>query len=247
MKKTLAVITTLFLMQAAFVTAQEVVFAEDTGGVYYPLQLALYPTVQLVPYDGDFAGLRLDIIGVNRNVSGVDIGIVNQTDNAFSGIGIGIVNLCQGNSSGLNIGFVNNVDGDMRGLQGIPLLSWWNAVNVVDGHCAGAQGGLFNKAGSLHGVQGGLVNVAYDSKGVMLGIYNYSKTLYGVQAGIANIAYNEMTGVQIGIYNGVRDANGFQLGLINQCQNLHGLQLGLVNIASKKEALPTMVFVNWQF
>ena len=247
MKKIFAVLTALILLQAGSAAAQEVLFAEDTGGVYYPLQLALYPTVQLVPYDGDFAGLRLNLIGVNRNVSGVDLGFINQTDDTFGGVGLGIINLNRGNVKGINIGFINHVDGDMSGFQGIPILTLFNAVNIVHGQCSGAQGGLFNKTQSLEGVQGGLVNVAYESKSVMLGLYNYTQNMYGLNVGAINIAYDNMTGAQIGLYNGVKNANGFQLGLVNQCQNLYGLQIGLVNIASMKETLPTTIFVNWQF
>ncbi len=247
MKKIFAVLTTLILMQAGFAAAQEVEFAEESNGFYYPLQLALYPTVQLIPNDGDFAGLRLNIIGVNRDVSGLDIGLINQTDGLFRGAGLGIVNLCPGDTCGVSVGFINHVNGDLKGFQGIPLLSWWNAVNVVHGHCAGAQGGLFNNATSLSGVQGGLVNVAYNAKGVMIGLYNYTENFTGLHLGLINIAYEDMTGAQIGLYNGVRNANGFQLGLINQCQNLDGLQIGLVNIAAQKESMPTTIFVNWQF
>ncbi|QHI70300.1 LA_2272 family surface repeat-containing protein [Tichowtungia aerotolerans] len=247
MKKTVAVLSTFILMCTGLASAQEVVFSEDTGGVYYPLQLALYPTVQLVPYDGDFAGLRLNIIGANRNVSGVDIGLINQTDDIFRGVGIGAVNLSKGNSEGLSIGLINHANGDVKGFQGIPFISWWSAFNFVHGQCNGAQGGLFNQASTLRGVQGGLVNVAYDSKGVMVGLYNYTESFCGLHVGLVNITYNDMTGAQFGIYNGVRDARGFQLGLINQCQTLDGLQIGLVNIASQKESLPTMLFVNWQF
>jgi len=247
MKKTFAVLTALVLMQFGFASAQEVEFAENTDGVYYPIQLSLYPTVQMVPYDGDFAGLRLNIIGVNRDVSGVDIGLINQTDDTFRGVGIGVVNLCPGDTHGMSVGFINHVNGDLYGFQGIPLLSWWNAVNVVHGHCAGAQGGLFNNANSLSGMQGGLVNIAYDAKGVMLGLYNYTENFYGLQIGLVNIAYEDMTGMQVGLYNGVRNADGFQFGLINQCQNLDGLQIGLINIAAQKETMPTTVFVNWKF
>jgi hypothetical protein len=247
MKKLFTVVTALILLQCGFAIAQEVDFAEDTGGVYYPLQLALYPTVQLVPYDGDFAGLRLNIIGVNHNVSGLDIGIANQTDGIFQGVGVGIVNLCQEDSYGLNVGFINNVDGNMTGFQGIPYLTFWNAVNLVDGHCSGVQGGLFNRSESLIGVQGGLINIAYDAKGLMVGLYNYTKTFQGLHVGLVNIAYEDMTGAQFGIYNGVRDVNGLQFGLINQCQTLHGVQLGLVNIYPENDISPAMIFANWQF
>jgi hypothetical protein len=247
MKKTVAVLSAFILIVTGSATAQDLVFSEDTGGVYYPIQLALYPTVQLIPYDGDFAGLRLNFIGVNRNVYGVDLGLINQTDDTFRGIGAGLVNLSGQGAAGLSIGFINHVNGDLKGFQGIPFLSWWNAFNFVHGKCKGAQGGLFNQAGTLRGVQGGLVNVAYDSQGVMVGLYNYTESFYGLHAGLVNITYNDMTGAQFGIYNGARDVNGFQCGIINQSQTLYGVQLGLVNIASQKESMPTMLFVNWQF
>lgn len=247
MKKTIASLFAFALLTAGITSGQEIVFEEDSGGIYYPIQLALYPTVQLVPYDSDFAGLRLNIIGVNRNVYGVDVGLINQTDEQFRGIGAGLLNLSQGGMDGVSIGFVNHVNGDMRGFQGIPFISWWNAFNFVHGGCYGLQGGLFNQASTLRGVQGGLVNVGYEAKGVMAGLYNYTESFSGLHVGLINITYNDMTGAQFGIYNGVRDVTGFQCGLINQCQTLYGVQLGLLNIASQKQSLPTMLLVNWQF
>lgn len=247
MKKIFTALIALFILTTAGITqAQEVEFYDEPG-LYYPIQLSLYPTLQLINYNNDVAGLRLNIIGVNRNMTGLDVGLVNQTDELFTGVGLGIVHLCRGDSQGVSIGFVNHANGNMSGFQGIPLLSWWNAMNVVHGDCNGAQGGLFNQATTLHGVQGGLVNVAYNAEGVMLGLYNYTENLTGLHIGLVNICYEDMTGAQIGIYNGVRDARGFQLGIINQCQNLYGLQVGLVNITSQKETLPTMLFANWQF
>jgi hypothetical protein len=248
MKKTLAVLSALALLTGSASAEEDLFYGEDTGGgVYYPINISLYPTVQLVPYDGDFAGLRLNLIGVNRNVYGVDLGISNQTDDTFAGVGLGVINMSKGNTKGIHVGFINNTLGDFNGFQGVPLLTWFNALNVVGGECNGMQGGLYNEAKILRGVQGGLINVAYDSKGVMIGAYNYTESFQGLHVGLINIAYNDMTGAQFGLYNGVRDAKGFQLGIINQCQTLDGLQLGLLNIASRKESIPMMIFANWQF
>lgn len=247
MKKTIASLFAFATLAAGVTSAQEMVIEEDRGGVYYPIQLALYPTVQLVPYDGDFAGLRLNLIGVNRNVSGVDIGLSNQTDSKFRGIGVGLLNLTDGSMNGMSIGLVNHVNGDMRGFQGIPFVSWWNAVNFVEGTSYGMQGGLFNQTDTLRGFQGGLMNVGYKAKGVMAGLYNYTEHFNGLHLGLVNFTYEDMRGAQFGLYNGAQDATGFQCGLINQCQTLYGVQLGLVNIASRKENIPTMLLVNWQF
>lgn len=247
MKKTFAVLSAIFLLFGGVVAAQEITFSENTGGTYYPIQFALYPTVQIFPYDSNFAGLRINLIGDNRNAAGVDLGLINQVDENFYGIGLGAVNLCKGTTKGVSIGLINHVNGDLKGFQGVPFLSWWQAFNVVHGQCNGAQGGLFNEASTLRGIQGGLVNVAYNSKGLMAGLYNYTESFTGLQVGLINVSYNDMNGAQLGIYNSVRDARGFQLGLINQCQTLDGLQIGVVNIASQKSSMPTMLFVNWQF
>lgn len=245
MKKILTALIALVVL-TGIATAQEQEFYSEPG-FYYPIQLSLYPSVQLINYQNDVVGLRLNIIGVNRKMTGLDLGLISQTDDLFTGVGLSVVNLSRGDVHGLHFGFINHANGDVKGFQGIPLFSWWNAVNITHGKCNGAQGGLFNEATTLNGVQGGLVNIAYDADGVMIGLYNYTETFRGVHVGLVNIAYKEMTGMQVGLYNGVRDASGFQLGLINQCQNLYGMQIGLVNIASQKETLPTTIFVNWQF
>lgn len=245
MKKILTALTALVVL-TGIATAQEPELYSEPG-FYYPIQLSLYPTLQLINYENDVAGLRLNIIGVNRKMTGLDLGLINQTDDLFTGLGLGVVNLSRGDVHGLNFGFINHANGDVKGFQGIPLLSWWNAVNITHGTLNGAQGGLFNEANTLNGVQGGLVNISYDADGIMIGLYNYTETFRGLHIGLVNIAYKEMTGMQVGLYNGVQDASGFQLGLINQCQNLDGLQIGLVNVASQKETLPTMLFVNWKF
>lgn len=246
MKKSLALLIALVSLLTTGAFAQQAEYYSEPGP-FYPLQIGLYPTLQIIHYEESVAGVRLNLIGVNKNMTGIDAGLINQTDETFRGADIGIMNLCKGNSSGIHVGFVNHVNGNMKGFQGIPFISWYNALNVVHGHCGGAQGGFFNEAKSLSGVQGGMVNIAYDSKGVMGGLYNYTEDFEGWQAGLINIADNDMTGFQLGVYNGVQSASGLQIGVINQCQNLYGVQIGVVNIASKKETLPTTLIVNWNF
>ncbi len=246
MKKIVVFLTAIILLQAGSTFAQEdALIYEDDGA--YPVQASLYPTLQLVPYDRDVTGVRLNLIGVNRNMTGVDVGVINQSDESFRGVGVGVVNLCQGDVGGLSIGFINHVNGDMVGFQGIPVLSFWNALNVVHGKITGIQGGLYNQAHEISGLQGGLFNVGYQAKGGQIGLYNYSDTFGGVQLGIINIAYEEAHGLQVGLYNGTGHFRGLQIGIVNQTQTLEGLQLGLVNAVSQKESLPVMVFANWQF
>jgi hypothetical protein len=246
MRKLQTLLITLVSIAAGICAAQETSFYTEPGP-YYPLQMGLYPTLQIIHFEESVVGMRINVIGDNRGMTGLDVGIINQTDQKFRGVQVGAVNLCKGNSQGVHVGLINHTNGDMKGFQGIPLVSWWNALNVVHGHCTGAQGGFFNEAQSLGGIQGGLVNVAYEAEGLMAGVYNYTETLDGMHIGLINIADEAMTGFQLGLYNGVASANGLQIGLINQCQNLYGVQVGLVNIASQKDTFSTTVLVNWNF
>lgn len=245
MKKTIAFLTTLLLLQAGFTFAQNDVVYDDGGA--YPVQLALYPTLQLVPYERDVTGLRLDIIGVNRDMTGLDLGLINQTDELFRGVGIGVVNLCKGDSRGINIGFINHVNGDMVGIQGLPIIMLPNAINIVHGTFTGLQGGLYNQAEELGGLQMGLINIGYNAKGGQIGLYNYTDSIGGIQVGLVNIAYEDAHGVQVGFYNGTGHFRGLQVGVVNQTQTLEGLQIGLLNVVSQKEMVPVMVIANWQF
>jgi len=213
----------------------------------YPVQLALFPPVQLVPSQEDVVGFRLNLIGVNRNVSALDLGLVNWTTGEFRGVGAGIINVVRGNSYEAAIGFFNYTEGDMTGFQGIPFLTFWNAFNLVDGRVGGVQGGLFNQAQELCGAQVGLVNIGYQAAGLQLGIYNYSIEDGGVQAGFINVGYESAHGVQVGLLNQTAQFSGLQIGLVNRTDSLRGMQIGLLNIVSEKEVWPVAPLVNWVF
>lgn len=59
-----------------------------------PIQVALISPVQLVPPETSVIGLRLNLIyGVNRDVAGLDVGLVNQTTGAGAGLQYGLVGL----------------------------------------------------------------------------------------------------------------------------------------------------------
>jgi len=246
MKKTIVFLSAVIFLQAGFTSAQEDVLIYDDGGAY-PVQAALYPTLQLVPYDQDVTGVRLNVIGVNRNTTGLDVGLVNQTDGTFRGVGLGLVNLVKRDAYGISFGFINHVNGDVVGIQGIPIFMLPNAINIVHGQLTGVQSGLYNQADELHGLQGGLVNFGYEARGGQIGLYNYSKSAGGIQLGLINFSDDDAHGVQVGIYNGTRSFRGLQVGLVNQTQTLEGLQLGLLNVASQKDTMPVMVLANWQF
>lgn len=213
----------------------------------YPVQLALFPPVQLVPSQEDVVGFRLNLIGVNREVSALDIGVLNWTTGDFRGAGVGIVNIVRGDSYEAAIGFFNYTEGDMTGFQGIPLLTFWNAFNIVGARAGGLQGGLYNQAQELCGAQIGLANVGSDANGLQMGLFNYSITNSGVQAGFVNLGTETTHGAQIGLLNQATHFCGVQIGLVNRTRVLEGMQIGLLNMVSEKEVWPVTPLVNWVF
>jgi len=117
----------------------------------YPIQLALAPPVQLVNQDYSITGLRLNIYGSNKNVFGVDIGLVHESMEDFHGVAFGLLS------------FVHN---DERGLQ------FDGIYSGVDKRMSGLQLGIVNRAGDMHGLQIGLANFASDATGIQIGLWN---------------------------------------------------------------------------
>jgi hypothetical protein len=135
-----------------------------------PFQIAFIgPSMQLVDDDEDVKGIRLNLpYGVNRNVSGLDIGFINHTNGEFSGVGFGLVNLTEGRFSGWQSGVINIAEDRFTGLQFDPA-----ALGNIVGQGEGAQiAWAFNKADYLHGFQLSLVNIAEDMEGLQVGLIN---------------------------------------------------------------------------
>jgi hypothetical protein len=145
------------------------------------------PSPQLVPDTDDVSGVRLQIYGENRNVTGVDIGFAHSTTGDFVGFG-GLFSL------------YNHVGGTTRGMQ-------WGLVNYTEGTMTGWQSGWINIGTSkVKGLQSGLINyndtLAADFSGLQLGFVNTAKHVHGVQFGFVNYA-ETLKGVQIGLWNQV--------------------------------------------
>jgi hypothetical protein len=117
----------------------------------YPIQLALAPPVQLVNQDYSITGLRLNIYGSNKNVFGVDIGLMHESLQDFHGVAFGLLS------------FVHN---DARGLQ------FDGIYSGVDKRMSGLQLGIVNRAGDMHGLQLGLANFASDATGIQICLWN---------------------------------------------------------------------------
>ncbi|HEY0455749.1 MAG TPA: hypothetical protein VGE41_05205 [Verrucomicrobiae bacterium] len=164
-----------------------------------PVQLSLWPpSAQLVPDTESVRGVRLSINGRNVDMTGLDIGIANQTTGDFSGFGLSFINLVDGNMKGVQWGYygytrvagdaygwtsglVSHVKGDNQGLQD-------GIVSMTYGRFQGLQASVaWNHTGDeMHGVQLGFVNTALSVRGMQLGIVNYTERMYGIQIGLWN-------------------------------------------------------------
>jgi hypothetical protein len=121
-----------------------------------PVQLSLFPPVQIVPENQSVSGIRLSLIyGSNVNVTGFDWGLVAKNT---------------GNGKGIQWAGVALVDKDFEGWQ-------WGLVSITNGAFTGLQGPytLYNSAGYLNGVQIGLINSTETIKGVQIGLLNIIK------------------------------------------------------------------------
>lgn len=125
-----------------------------------PLEVALFPPLQLPSTAFGVTGLRLSVVGLNREVRGIDLALLgNLTNVEFKGIAIsGLFNWNRGGVS-------------VIGLQLAAL------ANINSGHSEiyGLQIAGFNNAGTVYGLQLGLVNIANELHGLQIGLFNVNK------------------------------------------------------------------------
>ncbi len=138
-----------------FVILSVLLFTRPALAGSKPIQLSLFPPIQLVSEDEAIGGGRLSLLyGKNTTVTGLDIGLVSH---ATTGV-----------SKGAQFGFVGIVDADFTGFQD----TW---VNVTKGKMEGFQWGVVNYAGHASGFQLGFVNYAVTMKGLQIGLLNFIK------------------------------------------------------------------------
>jgi len=130
-----------------------------------PIQIAVFPSLQLVPESDAVKGLRLSIYGRNSAMTGLDYGVIQQTTGAFKGLQLGLVGLNEAGTEGVQV----------------------SAVNITEGELLGAQLGLVNSATSGEGLQWGGFNHSSNFRGLQIALVNYAETLNGVQLGLVNI------------------------------------------------------------
>jgi hypothetical protein len=130
-------------------------FSAPAAAQSKPVQLALFNPIQIHPETSSISGIRLSLIyGKNTSVTGVDLGLINQTTNGESvGWQWGILGLNQDKFTGLQSSF----------------------VNLTDRYSEGVMFGFYNYAGNMNGVQIGFINNAGSMKGLQIGLINIIK------------------------------------------------------------------------
>lgn len=143
------------------------------------------PEPQLVDASDDVRGIRVQIYGENRNVTGLDIGFAHSTTGDFKGLGglFTLYNHVGGTTTGVQWGLLNRTEGEVHGWQA----GWFN-INTAD--LTGLQTGLLNWSDNtladVTGAQLGFVNAGKHVTGLQLGFVNFAETLKGVQIGLWN-------------------------------------------------------------
>jgi hypothetical protein len=142
---------------------------ESGAATERPVQVALFFPVQIFPETDPVEGVRINLLyGKSADVTGLDLGLVNQTTHSFLGVQFGLVGVAQGAFTGGQVNWLANVSqGTFKGIQ------WAAVVNSVD---QGRGGQIF-----------GGVNVAQQFRGLQIGLVNYAQSLDGVQIGLSNI------------------------------------------------------------
>ncbi|MCK5087751.1 MAG: hypothetical protein KAQ90_09535 [Melioribacteraceae bacterium] len=118
-----------------------------------PIQLAVWRTVQIVPEAESVGAFRLSIYSVNAGMTGLDLGIWNETRSLTQvGLQMGIVGKSLGGFQGWQANAVNISANLFEGFQ-----SGW--VNHHSGRFSGLQIAIVNYAETMNGIQLGLINI----------------------------------------------------------------------------------------
>lgn len=197
-----------------------------------PLQVSLIHPVQVFPKETKVQGLRINLLyGVNDEMAGIDLGLVNRTMGTTQGLQLGAFPF-----GGFNItedlegiqfaGFYGGANIANKDVSGVQISGVWAGANFANGDVSGLQvagiiGGI-NKAGNLDGIQ---------IAGILLGV-NLAKNTKGIQLAT--------------LYNQAEEMKGLQIGIVNVCKQMRGVQIGVANII-KESKLPFFPIVNAGF
>jgi hypothetical protein len=158
MMKPFPIVLTALILAATGVT-------ESHAGQRKGLNVALVPSVQIFNDHSEVKGARLNIIGDNLAMTGLDLGLINLADERFMGAALGLGNSVKGQATGFQGGLFNFA-GEMRGMQ----LGVLNRSNKLQG----LQLGFDNYAHENNWLQIGAVNIANNRQGWQIGLMNFN-------------------------------------------------------------------------
>jgi hypothetical protein len=134
-----------------------------------PINLSLFPPVQIFDENTSIAGLRLGVYSYNADVTGLDVGLVQRSSGHLKGLQWAVVGWAEGGFTG-----------------------WQNSwINFAKGASTGVQTGFVNYVATAEGFQWGGVNYGESFSGLQLSFLNIADELDGLQVGILNVAKNK--------------------------------------------------------
>lgn len=262
MKKSLIfVLALLIYLGSSFCYAQEY---DGFKLAWTPLQVSLFPPVELPPSDAVFGARANLLYGKIKSVYGLDVGIIQHTTEKNVGVQAGAANWANDitgvqASPFLNIagdslflvqfgGYGVSYAGKINGIQ-------WGSLFIRANKITGVQLGFVQMADEMEGIQCGDVSYAGSGGGVQLGglfsradnfngfqyggLANYSGTVFsGVQFSSFSNYSNDAGGVQFTmIYNRAISFSGIQISyFLNDVISLNrGVQIGLLNSAAESK------------
>jgi hypothetical protein len=156
----------LLVFLASTAWAQEEASTEGEESRTRSLQLSLFKPYQIHDPETSISGLRWNVIyGVNQDVSGLDVGIVNIAEGALKGLQLGGFNEAK-TARAWQLGLLNSAE-ESRGIQ-------VGAINHATEMNGLQLGLLYNSADTLKGLQVGLFNFVWNQKVFFLPIVNGS-------------------------------------------------------------------------
>lgn len=146
---------------------------EENSEPHYftPLQFSFFSPLQIFPSYFRVYGLRANIpYGFNKSVGGIDVGIVNESENLY-GLGCAaLVSRRSGHMCGVNISGIYNLSHGSD--NGFSFAGIYNEVHTINGIQMAA---LASRAKKVNGIQIGLLNTTHKMNGIQIGLLNYCK------------------------------------------------------------------------
>jgi len=133
---------------------------------------------------------------------------IQDRDTEINGVSIGVWNENPSPKFHWQFGFVNGTTGDSVGVQWFIFLP--TIYNYAE-NFTGFQSGLVNNtSGNFIGWQNGFVNLTFgEFKGFQSGVFNYAGSMKGLQLGLVNWAKTGESCFQIGLVNVIEDNKWF--------------------------------------